>query len=63
MITYIVTTEFKMTDPMRMLSLVFPAFNGEPAECGESRLIVTFDAPQTPADLGPLVKIEILPNS
>lgn len=22
----------------------------------------TFDAPQTPADLGPLVKVELLPN-
>jgi hypothetical protein len=29
---------------------------------GSSDYIVQFDAPQTPADLGPLVKVEVIPN-
>jgi hypothetical protein len=60
--TYIISTQFRMAEPMNILTLVFPAFNGEPAECGETRIIVTFETPQTPADLGPLVKVEVIPN-
>ena len=29
---------------------------------GGAPYIVEFDTPQTPADLGPLVKVEIIPN-
>ena len=29
---------------------------------GGAPYVVEFDTPQTPADLGPLVKIEIIPN-
>jgi hypothetical protein len=62
MITYRISTEFRMADPMNILTLVFPAFNGEPAECSEVAITVTFDTPQTPADRGPLVKVEVIPN-
>ena len=62
MITYSITTQFRMADPMNILALVFPAFNGEPAECSEAGIIVTFATPQTPANLGPLVKVEIISN-
>ena len=29
---------------------------------GGAPYIVEFDTPQTPADLGPLIKVEIIPN-
>ena len=62
MITYRITTQFRMADPMNILMMVFPAFNGEPADCSEVDCTVTFSTPQTPADLGPLVKVEVIPN-
>ena len=48
-----------LTDPYQFLKAVFPQWNGEPAESGGAYVLVTFDAPQTPADLGPLVKVEV----
>lgn len=63
MITYSIITQFRMADPMNILTLVFPAFNGEPAECGETCVTVTFATPQTPIDLGPLVKVEVIPTT
>ena len=44
--------------PPPFLKVVFPAFNGEPVTATESDCLVTFATPQTPADLGPLVRIE-----
>ena len=41
---------------------VFPQMNGEDMESDSASVTVTFDSPQTPADLGPLVKVELLPN-
>jgi len=38
---------------------VFPQMNGEDMECDPASVTVTFDTPQTPADLGPLVRVEI----
>ena len=48
--------------PPPFLKVVFPAFNGEPVTASDSECIVTFDTPQTPADLGPLVKVELITN-
>jgi hypothetical protein len=48
-----------LADPYAFLKAVFPQWNGEPAQSGGAYVIVTFDSPQTPADLGPLVKVEI----
>jgi len=39
---------------------VFPQINGEEINCDSASVIVTFDTPQTPADLGPLVKVELI---
>jgi len=47
--------------PPPFINSIFPAFNGQPVTVNESECIVTFDTPQTPADLGPLVKVELLP--
>jgi len=43
---------------------VFPQMNGEDMDCNSASVVVTFDTPQTPADLGPLVRVEIFdPNA
>lgn len=48
-----------LADPYAFLKAVFPQWNGEAAESDGSSVVVTFDSPQTPADLGPLVRVEI----
>ena len=48
------------TCPPAFLSAVFPAFNGEPVTASESDCVVTFAAPQTPVDLGPLVRVQLV---
>jgi hypothetical protein len=48
-----------LADPYAFLRAVFPQWNGEPAQSDGSSVIVTFDSPQTPVDLGPLVRVEI----
>jgi hypothetical protein len=52
-----------LADPYAFLKAVFPQWNGEPAESYGASVIVTFDSPQTPTDLGPLVKVEIFDPS
>jgi hypothetical protein len=42
---------------------VFPQMNGEDMDCDSASVTVTFDTPQTPADLGPLVRVEIFDPS
>lgn len=51
-----------LADPYAFLKAVFPQWNGEPAQSDGSHVTVTFDTPQIPADLGPLVKVELIPN-
>lgn len=46
--------------PPHFLKELFQAYDGEPVILSEQECIVTFATPQTPADLGPLVKVEIL---
>ena len=46
--------------PYEFLKAVFPQWNGEPAESDGSAVYVTFATPQTPADLGPLVRVELI---
>ena len=61
--TYRITmTGITLADPYAFLQAVFPQRDGEPAESDGASVTVTFDTPQTPADLGPLVKVELLPN-
>ena len=53
-----------LAEPYVFLKAVFPQWNGEPAESGGAFVLVTFDSPQTPADLGPLVRVEVFePNA
>ena len=51
-----------IADPYALLKAVFPNMNGEEAEGNPVSAQVTFAEPQTPVDLGPLIKIEIIPN-
>ena len=51
-----------LSDPYVFLKVVFPQWNGETAESNGAYVSVTFATPQTPADLGPLVRVELLPS-
>lgn len=48
--------------PPAFLKDVFPAYAGETVVLTEQYCQVTFETPQTPADLGPLVRVELLPS-
>jgi hypothetical protein len=62
-ITYRITMSgATLSDPYAFLQAVFPQRNGEPAESNGASVTVTFATPQTPVDLGPLVKVEIVPS-
>jgi hypothetical protein len=45
------------------VSAIFPAFNGETVTLDESEITVTFDTEKIPTDLGPLVRVELLPQN
>jgi hypothetical protein len=63
MITYKISMlGARLADPYELLAAVFPQRNGEPASSDGVSVTVTFDSPQTPADLGPLVKVELIPS-
>jgi len=49
--------------PPAIVYAIFPAFNGEPVSIDENGCLVTFATPQTPVDLGPLVKVETVPSA
>jgi hypothetical protein len=46
-----------LSDPQAFLKAVFPQWDGQESGCDGSSVWVKFDSPQTPADLGPLVKV------
>jgi len=51
-----------LSDPYAFLQAVFPQRDGEPASADNASVTVTFATPQTPTDLGPLVRVELLPS-
>jgi hypothetical protein len=60
-ITYLLGKLDTSTCPPAILYALFPSFDGSQAvTLSESEITVTFDTPQTPVDLGPLVKVETL---
>ena len=63
MVKYRITSLLLMADGETLLKAVFPAWNGEAAWFDQSEITVTFATPQTPVDLGPLVKVETLPSA
>jgi hypothetical protein len=58
--TYRITSCLAIGDYAQLLATIFPAWNGEPVTASQSEITVTFSTPQTPVDLGPLVKVEII---
>ena len=61
--TYKITMSgLTLSDPYAFLQAVFPQRDGEPASSDGASVTVTFATPQTPTDLGPLVKVELLPS-
>ena len=62
-ITYLLGKLDTSVCPPAIVSALFPAFNGEPVTLTENEVTVTFETEQTPVDLGPLVKVELLPQN
>jgi hypothetical protein len=62
MVKYRITSLLLIGDGNALLKAVFPAFNGEQAYFNASEIVVTFKKAQTPVDLGPLVKVEVIPE-
>jgi hypothetical protein len=62
-ITYLLGKLDTSTCPPAIVSVIFPAFTGEAVTLDESQIIVTFATEQTPTDLGPLVRVELLPSN
>jgi hypothetical protein len=48
--------------PPAIVPAIFPNFDGWPVTLSASECIVIAPSPQTPTDLGPLVKVEVVPN-
>jgi hypothetical protein len=59
-ITYLLGKIDTSICPPAIVSVIFPNFNGEPVTLSDSEVTVTFSTPQTPTDLGPLVKVELI---
>jgi len=62
-ITYLLGKLDTSICPPAVVSAIFPAFNGEPVTLTDSEITVTFATAQTPTDLGPLVRVELLPSN
>jgi len=46
--------------PHPIVGIIFPGFEFKECSVSPSEITVTFDTPQTPADLGPLVRVELI---
>lgn len=58
-ITYLLGLMDNSICPPPVVSVIFPAFDGSQLVISDqSKILVTFASPQTPVDLGPLVKVE-----
>jgi len=63
MVKYRITSLLLIGDGNALLKAVFPAFNGEQAFFDPSEITVIFKTAQTPVDLSPLIKVEIIPTT
>jgi hypothetical protein len=57
---YRITSALLIADPFALAYAVFPAGGWKRLESNQDYVLVTFATPQTPADLGPLVKVELV---
>jgi hypothetical protein len=64
MATYKVTSILGSIDasvcPHPIVGIIFPGVEFKECSVSPSEITVTFDTPQTPADLGPLVRVELI---
>lgn len=58
MTIYKITSCLAIGDAQSLVKALFPAWDGHPMTYNQSEITVTFPTPQTPVDLGPLVKVE-----
>lgn len=59
--TYMITSVMSVVDWHQLIKATFSAYDGQPASFnGNGVITVTFDSPQTPSDLGPLIKVELI---
>lgn len=63
MVKYKITSLLLIGDGQALLKAAFPSWNGEPAWFDQSEILVTFAKAQTPVNLGPLVKVEVVPEA
>ena len=59
-ITYLLGKLDTSVCPPAIVPAIFPNFSGEAVTLDESQITVTFSTEQTPTDLGPLVKVELI---
>jgi len=59
-ITYLLGKLDTSICPPEVVPVIFPNFTGESVTLTDSEITVTFDTAQTPTDLGPLVKVELI---
>jgi hypothetical protein len=59
-ITYLLGKLDTSVCPPPVVSVLFPSYAGEPVTLTDSEITITFDNEQTPVDLGPLVKVELI---
>ena len=59
--TYKITSLLSIVEWQELTKAIFPNYDGHPASFnGTSFIIITFSTPQTPVDLGPLVRVELI---
>jgi hypothetical protein len=62
-VTYLIGAIDTANCPPAILWALFPGYDGSQLTIvDQSEITVTFATPQTPVDLGPLVKVEIVPS-
>ena len=64
MATYKITNLMGAIDctlcPHPVVAVIFPGVEIKECSVSPSEIVVTFATPQTPADLGPLVRVELI---
>ena len=60
MVKYRITSLLVIADGQALLKAVFPAFDGQQAYFNQSEIVVLFKTAQTPANLSPLIKVEVV---
>ena len=59
-ITYLAGLLDTSVCPPAIVPALFPAFDGWAVSLSSTEIIVVAPSPQTPTDLGPLVKVEVV---